>query len=120
MGTETIYSMMIFSILLNVVLGVVIICYLHFSMKKSNQNIDWAKHLDKFIYNFTSRKFYGLIFFFSMQLLVVVTFMNFEPEEAKAMEFIFSGINYGTMAAFLIFVGYDGIQSFVDKKNKPE
>lgn len=118
MSTEIIYSMMIFSILLNVILGVVIVLYLHLSMKKAGQTIEWSKHLDKFIYNFTSRKFYGLVFFFSMQLLTIVTFTNFEPEKAKAMEFIFSGVNYGTMAAFLIFVGYDGIQSFLDKKNK--
>lgn len=120
MNTEIIFSMMIFSIFLNVILGVIIVFYLHLTMRKSGQNIDWAKHLDKFIYNFTSRKFYSLIFFFSMELLTIVTFMNFTPEKAKAMEFIFSGVNYGTMVAFFFFVGYDGIQSFLDKKNKPE
>lgn len=79
--------------------------------------IEWTKHFNKLIYNFTSRGFTFLLLAAFAFLYSLFNFMGMPESEAVSKKFIFDNVNYAFLAAGFMFLGKTGFEKYLSSKN---
>lgn len=78
--------------------------------------IEWKRHINKLIYNFTSRGFTFLLLAAFSFIYTLFRFFQMTESEAATKKFMFDGTQYVFILAGLFFLGKTGYEKWLDKK----